>query len=538
MKIFVINLDKDKDRLEYMSNSFKKYNFKNWERVDAVYGKNLPDLEKYGKILNPSQIGCYKSHLKAYEKIIEQNLEYGVILEDDVTLTDWFPKLEEIIETVPKDFDVVWIGNCRGNMPRNACNLIPDYDYDFLKSKKVGDYVYEITQDSMASRNYPVGGYGLVISKKFIENFLVLPFEEHFKRPIDNFLIENNQLKRYMTVPSIIIHCYDFGSNLCPNTSLYEKLYNIFDVEKKNPYENIWLKYPEQEKEVLELLENVGKVLDKNNINYSLMYGSMLGYGRTKKLISYDDDIDIIIYKKDLEKFENVIKESNISNIFKYKNPILNSSLYYKLYPKSNTINIDSIENNIKEIIRGDKYDYKWPFIDIFVYDLDENNELIDIFSNDNTYIKDETIPIVITSYNTHKTYNFKIFKEYEKLLDKFYKDWRDVCVTSEWNHIKEEPVLLQCSFNCKNVIPDYSNSLENYNQNHHYNNSVFDNRKYYIIILLTILIIIISLSVHFKNYTKRILLFGFIVFFLFLCYYDYIMLYIKKGWREIKKKV
>ena len=497
MKIFVINLEKDKDRLDYMSTSLSQFNFKNWERIDAVYGKYLPDLEKYGKILNPSQIGCYLSHLKTYQQIIDQNLEYGVILEDDVTLTEWFPKLEEIINSFPKDFDVVWIGNCRGKWPRNPCNIIPDYDYDFLEHRKIGDYVYEIAQDCLATDNHPIGCYGIVVSRKFVEKFLKLPFEEHFKKPIDNFLVENNSLKRYMTVPSIIIHCYDFGSNIDETSNNKDHM-----KDKINPYENIWLKYPKQEIEALELLEKVGMLLDQHNITYSLMYGTMLGYGRNQKLISYDDDIDIIINKKDLEKFEDLVVSSDISAIYKYEKPILNETLYYKLYPKYNTIDIE-------------KYEYKWPFVDIFVYDLDKNGNMI-IDSNKNLNVSDQTIPVSIISYNENKKYNFKIFKEYEKILDESYKNWRSVCMSSDWNHIKEEPTTVKASFNCKNVIPGYvSNYEDNY---HHYVNS---KRYSKIIIYITVImsLVIMALAYHFKKYRKMILISGFIPLFLFYYY-------------------
>lgn len=498
MKIFVINLEKDKDRIEYMVNSFSQFNFNNWERIDAVYGKYLPDLEKYGKILNPSQLGCYLSHMKTYQKILDQNLDYGVILEDDVTLTEWFPKLEEIISSLPKDFDIVWIGNCRGKWPRNPCNIIPDYDYDFLEKNKVGDYVYKITEDCLATDNHPIGCYGVVVSRKFAEKFLSIPFEKHFKRPIDNFLVENNSLKRYMTVPSIIVHCYDFGSNIDETSNEKDHL-----KDKINPYENIWLKYPDQERDALELLERMGMLLDKNNITYSLMYGTMLGYGRNQKLISYDDDIDIIINKKDIQKFEHLVRGTDISNIYKFEKPILNHSLYYKLYPKNNTINID-------------KYEYKWPFIDIFVYDLDGNGRIIDVESGKKLNVSDQTIPVSITSYNENKKYDFKIFKEYDKILDQSYKNWRTVCVSSDWNHIKEKATTVKTSFNCKNVIPGYFPEKEdNY---HHYSSSQKNVKMIYI--TLVMLAFILILAYHFKKYRKMILLSGFIPLFLFMLFY------------------
>ena len=42
-KIFVINLDKDKERLEYIKNQFKNYGFNDIERIPGILGKNLPD---------------------------------------------------------------------------------------------------------------------------------------------------------------------------------------------------------------------------------------------------------------------------------------------------------------------------------------------------------------------------------------------------------------------------------------------------------------------------------------------------------------
>jgi glycosyl transferase family 25 len=83
MKIFVINLKKDKDRLDNMINNFNKYNFHNWERIDAVNGKELG--KKYGK-LNYSETGCYLSHLKTLKLLLEQKLEYAVIDERKYTV--------------------------------------------------------------------------------------------------------------------------------------------------------------------------------------------------------------------------------------------------------------------------------------------------------------------------------------------------------------------------------------------------------------------------------------------------------------------
>ena len=150
-KIFVINLDKDRNR--YLSTY-------NWQRIPAIYGKNLSasELSKYGNKLSNSEIGCYLSHLQALRAIIDQDLPYAVILEDDVTLTDWFPKLDVIIRSLPNTFDICWIGNSRALWPRNTCNMIPDYDYERIYDSKINN-VYKIDDKYRKSNNYPMSAY-------------------------------------------------------------------------------------------------------------------------------------------------------------------------------------------------------------------------------------------------------------------------------------------------------------------------------------------------------------------------------------------
>jgi hypothetical protein len=97
MKIFIINLKKDKDRFLKISEQLNRNNFFNYERVDAIYGKDV--YKDYNTKLNPGQLGCYLSHLRTYSKIIEQNLEYAIILEDDVQK---FIRLKELLNLIDK----------------------------------------------------------------------------------------------------------------------------------------------------------------------------------------------------------------------------------------------------------------------------------------------------------------------------------------------------------------------------------------------------------------------------------------------------
>jgi len=67
IKIFVINLDKRKDRLEEVSEMLKDYQ---WERIEAI------ETAK-------GYYGCVLSHIKSLKKAKEEGLQEVIIMEDD-----------------------------------------------------------------------------------------------------------------------------------------------------------------------------------------------------------------------------------------------------------------------------------------------------------------------------------------------------------------------------------------------------------------------------------------------------------------------
>ena len=147
--------------------------------------------------------------------------------------------------------------------------------------------------------------------------------------------------------------------------------------------------------------------------------------------------------------------------------------MYYKIYTKNGIY----IENK----------EYTWPFIDIFVYTYENNtltigNDKIENVSND-------TMHIYLESHNTNDTYNSKIFKDSTKILDILYKDWKNKCYTSSWNHMKETKIKDIYNFNCINIIPNYKNNKNNKN----------NKKKSYIIFLIIIGIILTIIYLYFK---------------------------------------
>lgn len=105
---FVINLDKDTDRLEYMNSQLSDLGVP-YERVSAIRGLDyIPKKEEYeqthaydvsGYVMTPGELGCALSHAKIIQKIVTEEIPYTLILEDDVTLPVNF---KDIIEDMIK----------------------------------------------------------------------------------------------------------------------------------------------------------------------------------------------------------------------------------------------------------------------------------------------------------------------------------------------------------------------------------------------------------------------------------------------------
>lgn len=107
-KIFVINLNESTERLERLKFEFERIGL-DFERLPAVDGRDLtedqifqhysPELnrKKYFKPLSKPEIGLYMSHLKACERIISENLDFGIILEDDIVLKNGFKMIPQVL---------------------------------------------------------------------------------------------------------------------------------------------------------------------------------------------------------------------------------------------------------------------------------------------------------------------------------------------------------------------------------------------------------------------------------------------------------
>ena len=119
-------------------------------------------------------------------------------------------------------------------------------------------------------------------------------------------------------------------------------------------------KNPNEEKYNV-ILEWFNNFSDKHNINYTLAYGTLLGYVRNKKYIPYDMDMDLLIGKDDAYKIIDLIDNKQILYNVDIKNiGGLNKNKIYIIINKSHN-NEDMDESNLikrpRHNCKGDKVD-------------------------------------------------------------------------------------------------------------------------------------------------------------------------------------
>lgn len=210
MKIYIINLERDVERKKHMQSLCEKYGLE-YTFVKAVNGFELDNgqiesltsihdsIKLIGRELSKGEVGCTLSHMKIYKDIIENTLEYALILEDDAVfderLLDFLNKFEK-----PKIvWDVLLVGY------HNCC----DHKNFHLE---LGPVVLQFNNYKIAKNiDIACGTYAYLVSCTGALN--LLEKNKQIVVPIDAITGDSNLVNSFVLIPPIIKVSEKFDKN-------------------------------------------------------------------------------------------------------------------------------------------------------------------------------------------------------------------------------------------------------------------------------------------------------------------------------------
>lgn len=207
---------------------------------------------------------------------------------------------------------------------------------------------------------------------------------------------------------------------------------SIFKLPNPNPFKSVWS--TEDKECVMRTLRDGMRILGSHGIEMVAVYGTLLGVGRHKGLIPWDDDLDFAIKRDQKELLFSLKKELADANI-----GLVNTGYgdWAKLYPLD------------RPLIDNGDHPWSWPFIDIFYYDEEVGN--ITISDGDWKGSKSDFLPFkkgVFEGISVNIPNNLSKF-----LSDRYGKDWKDVCISSDYNHRLERKQVGGHRARCVDVV-------------------------------------------------------------------------------------
>ena len=128
---FLINLDSRNDKLEYCTNELQKVNIK-FKKFSGI----IPKTKGFFDVIGAK--GCYESH----RQILLNNIcnEYPIlIMEDDISFTNEFNKINDYINSIPNDYDILYF-YCLNNINNKS---------KWIRSKTSGTHFYIVNNKSI-----------------------------------------------------------------------------------------------------------------------------------------------------------------------------------------------------------------------------------------------------------------------------------------------------------------------------------------------------------------------------------------------------
>lgn len=180
----------------------------------------------------------------------------------------------------------------------------------------------------------------------------------------------------------------------------------------------------------INLLKKTIEMLEEFDIKYFLVSGTLLGMVRHNGFIPWDDDIDLAVDGSILDKLSEMNKKYCNEIVFLLKEDIVVKTCFKN---SGNIISRSKTSRRWKECLLDKNEKYRWPFIDLFVYQ--QYGDKINFFGKN--WNIDEFFPTTVSKFYD---INVTIPKNPDYFLKYNYgSDYMTKCVASSYNHQMEQ---------------------------------------------------------------------------------------------------
>jgi len=211
--MYVLNLDRSKERWLTQEAEMKKAGL-TVNRFPAVDGKELSDEElmiesnRMAMFLQPrGVIGCYLSHKRFWQMVVDKDLDYAIIFEDDVELvSDFKRKLEDnwknLNHQIKSTFDVLMLGAIGMVHPEGKDGLGLHLFSAYIGGKRKRIHLTE----NVIQPSRPAGTHAYMVSNKGARKLLELCKRATFHVDLDAW--RHPDLNLYMFNPMLAFQTF------------------------------------------------------------------------------------------------------------------------------------------------------------------------------------------------------------------------------------------------------------------------------------------------------------------------------------------
>lgn len=234
IKNLVISLKSATERRQHIEDEFGKHNV-TFEFFDALTPETVKEhastlsLNLNAARLTAGELACMASHVSAWQKMIDKNITYMAIFEDDIYLGEDAESLLSSTEWIKPDWNIIKIEA----FAKKA--LLSNTRYDILSDKR---QIVPLKGKNLGAAGYILSAKGAKLLLDYIANRKLQPIDEII---FDIFISQQSELV-YQMLPALCVQemiLKERQSELSLPSSLESERRDRMRLEKKKGFSKI-----------------------------------------------------------------------------------------------------------------------------------------------------------------------------------------------------------------------------------------------------------------------------------------------------------